>query len=129
MATQTGYSICSICDIGCQVRTESEDGRVTRVIAHDNPMLAKNICFKVSQRRVFTMPQIVCACRASEVGERGENRWQEISYEQAMDEIAERPEESGRRVRTRGMAVSTSGWKHPNHASCRPTLYESVGRA
>ena len=29
------YSVCTICDIGCQLRTESVDGRVDRVIAHD----------------------------------------------------------------------------------------------
>ena len=46
MSTKMGYSICSICDIGCQVRTEATGGKVTRVIAHDNPLLAKNICFK-----------------------------------------------------------------------------------
>ena len=37
----TKYSVCTICDIGCQLRTESEDGKVSRVIAHDSPMLAK----------------------------------------------------------------------------------------
>ena len=30
MTTQTGYSICSICDIGCQVRTSSESAWATR---------------------------------------------------------------------------------------------------
>ena len=90
MTTQTGYSICSICDIGCQVRTESEDGRVTRVIAHDNPLLAKNICFKgVAAPSIHNAPDRL-RVPLKRVGERGENRWQEISYEQAMDEIAER---------------------------------------
>ena len=46
MSTKMGYSICSICDIGCQVRTEATGGKVTRVIAHAKPLLAKNICFK-----------------------------------------------------------------------------------
>ena len=55
MSTKMGYSICSICDIGCQVRTEATGGKVTRVIAHDNPLLAKNIFSKVLQRRAFTM--------------------------------------------------------------------------
>ena len=43
---RTGYSICSICDIGCQVRTTARDGRVERIQAHDSPALARNICYK-----------------------------------------------------------------------------------
>lgn len=110
MTTQTGYSICSIYGIGCQVRIESEDGRVARVIAHDNPLLAKNICFKgvaapsihnaLDRLRVPLKP----------VDERGENRWQEISYGQAMDEIAERLKKVVNECGPEGMAVSTSGW-------------------
>ena len=110
MTTQTGYSICSICDIGCQVRTESEDGRVTRVIAHDNPLLAKNICFKgVAAPSIHNAPDRL-RVPLKRVGERGENRWQEISYEQAMDEIAERLKKVVDEYGPEGMAVSTSGW-------------------
>ena len=110
MTTQTGYSICSICDIGCQVRTESEDGRVTRVIAHDNPLLAKNICFKgVAAPSIHNAPDRL-RVPLKRVGERGENRWQEISYEQAMDEIAERLKKVVNEFGPEGMAVSTSGW-------------------
>tara|TARA_B100000073_G_scaffold302990_1_gene270770 strand:- start:228 stop:2414 length:2187 start_codon:yes stop_codon:yes gene_type:complete len=110
MTTQTGYSICSICDIGCQVRTESEDGRVTRIIAHDNPLLAKNICFKgVAAPSIHNAPDRL-RVPLKRVGERGENRWQEISYEQAMDEIAERLKKVVSEYGPEGMAVSTSGW-------------------
>ncbi|MEM6710363.1 MAG: hypothetical protein AAF648_16410 [Pseudomonadota bacterium] len=43
MSERTTYSVCTICDFGCQLRTVASDGRVTRVLAHDNPMLARNI--------------------------------------------------------------------------------------
>ena len=43
---RTGYSICSICDIGCQLRTTAKDGQVERIQAHDSPALARNICYK-----------------------------------------------------------------------------------
>ena len=38
---KSAYSVCTICDIGCQLRTESIAGRVDRVIAHDNPVQRK----------------------------------------------------------------------------------------
>ncbi len=109
-AVETRYSVCTICDIGCQLRTEAVDGKVTRVIAHDNPMLAQNICFKG-----VTAPEIHnhkdrLRVPLKRVGERGEDRWEEISYEQAMDEIAERLRAVVDKYGPESFAVSTSGW-------------------
>ena len=90
MSKETRYSVCTVCDIGCQLRTEAEDGKVTRVIAHDNPMLAKNICFKgVAVPQIHNHKERI-KVPLKRVGERGEDKWEEISYEQAMDEIAEK---------------------------------------
>ena len=44
--TRTGYNVCTICDIGCQVRTTTEHGVVTKDEQHDNQMQANNICYK-----------------------------------------------------------------------------------
>ena len=82
------YSVCTICDIGCQLRTESVDGRVDRVIAHDNPVLAKNICFKGTAAPHIHNHTERLRTPLKRVGERGKDNWEEISYEQAMDEIA-----------------------------------------
>jgi len=83
MSNDTKYSVCTICDIGCQLRTEAEDGKVKRVIAHDNPMLANNICFKgVAAPSVHNHPDRLRK-PLKRVGKRGEDKWEEISYEQA----------------------------------------------
>jgi len=37
--SETKYSVCTICDIGCQLRSEAKDGKLERVIAHDNPTM------------------------------------------------------------------------------------------
>ena len=44
------------------------------------------------------------------MGERGQDSWQEISYEQALDEIAERLQGIVDRFGPEALAVSTSGW-------------------
>jgi anaerobic selenocysteine-containing dehydrogenase len=88
----------------------AEDGKLSQVIAHDNPMLAKNICFKGTAAPDIHNHNDRIRKPLKRVGARGEDRWEEISYEQAMDEIAERlagiVEEHG----AESMAVSTSGW-------------------
>ena len=110
MGAEAKYSVCSICDIGCQVRTEVKDGKVSRVIAHDNPMLAKNICFKgVAAPSIHNHPDRLRK-PLKRVGERGEDKWEEISYEQAMDEIAERLKKIVAKYGPESFATSTSGW-------------------
>ena len=107
--TETKYSVCTICDIGCQLRTETTNGKVSRVIAHDSPMLAKNICYKGT-----AAPHIHNHADRLRVplkrGECGADSWQEISYEQAMDEIAERLQRVVDQYGPEALAVSTSGW-------------------
>lgn len=110
IATDHKYSVCTICDIGCQLRTEVEDGRVKRVIAHDNPMLAANICYKgVAAPEIHNHAERLTV-PLKRVGERGEDKWEEISYEQAMDEIAERLQKVVDDYGPEAVAVSTSGW-------------------
>tara|TARA_B100001093_G_scaffold429246_1_gene424374 strand:- start:199 stop:390 length:192 start_codon:yes stop_codon:yes gene_type:complete len=60
---------------------------VPRVIAHDNALLAKNICFKgVAAPSIHNAPDRL-RVPLKRVGERGENRWQEISYNLLYDEV------------------------------------------
>ena len=108
--TRTGYSVCTICDIGCQLRTTTEDGVVTKVEQHDNPLLAKNICYKgTAAPKIHNHPERL-RVPLKRVGERGEDRWQEISYEQAIAEIAERLQGVIDTHGPEAFAVSTSGW-------------------
>ncbi len=109
-ASATKYSVCTVCDIGCQLRTEAKDGKVSRVIAHDNPMLAKNICYKGTAVPHIHNHADRIKTPLKRVGERGADQWEEISYEQAMDEIAQRLQGVVDRHGAEALAVSTSGW-------------------
>ena len=117
MPTTTKYSIC---DIGCQLHTEAEDGKVRRVLAHDNPMLARNICFKgVAAPHIHNHEDRI-RVPLKRVGDRGEDRWEEIPYDQAMDEIAARLKQVVEQYGPESLAVSTSGWNtQTTHATDR----------
>ena len=108
--TRSGYSVCTICDIGCQLRSFSEDGRLTEIKPHDSPAVARNICYKGTAAPRIHNHEDRLRVPLKRVGARGEDRWEEIPYEQAQGEIAER---LGRVVAEHGpeaLAVSTSGW-------------------
>ncbi len=107
---RTGYTVCSICDIGCQLRAESVDGRLERMRAHDSPVLAKNVCYKGTAAPHVHNHADRLRVPLKRVGARGEDRWEEISYEQAMDEIAERLRGVIDAHGAEAFAVSTSGW-------------------
>ncbi|MEM7218662.1 MAG: molybdopterin-dependent oxidoreductase [Pseudomonadota bacterium] len=108
--THTRYSVCTICDIGCQFRSVAKDGQLAKVVAHDNPMLAKNICYKGTAAPHIHNHGERLRKPLKRVGERGSDQWEEISYEQAMDEIAERLSGIVDRHGPESFAVSTSGW-------------------
>ena len=106
-------TLCSGCDIYCQVKTEvPESGLVgdVRVQAMDPRPLRANICMK----GVHAPSGFAHAGRVTRplkrVGERGAGQWQEIGWEQAMDEIAERLKDITQRYGPEALAVSTSQW-------------------
>lgn len=105
------YVVCTVCDIGCQLRASvDDDGRLQAVRQHDNPALAKHICYKgTAAPHIHNHPDRLTV-PLKRVGERGEDRWEEISYEQAMDEIAEKLKGIVAEYGPEAFAVSTSGW-------------------
>lgn len=104
------YSVCTICDIGCQLRAETENGKLKRMIAHDNPALARNVCYKGTAAPHVHNHSERLTKPLKRVGERGSDQWEEISYEQAIKEIAERLQTVVDRYGPESFVVSTSGW-------------------
>lgn len=81
-----------------------------RVLAHDHPVLAQNICYKgVAAPDIHNHAERI-RTPLKRIGGRGEDRWIEIPYEQAMDEIAQRLKAIVERYGPESFAVSTSGW-------------------
>ena len=102
--------LCSSCDIYCQVRVDVEDGRVVRVKALDPRPLRSNICMKgVHAPSGFAHPDRVLH-PLKRTGERGEGRWQRVTWGEALDEIAERLRAVVDRYGPEGLAVATSQW-------------------
>ncbi len=108
--TRTGYTVCTICDIGCQLRAFGVDGRVTEIKAHDSPAVARNVCYKGTAAPRIHNHADRLRVPLKRAGARGEDRWEEISYDQAMDEITERLAAVVAAYGPEALAVSTSGW-------------------
>jgi anaerobic selenocysteine-containing dehydrogenase len=102
--------VCASCDIACQLRAEVQDGWVVRVKSHPNPLLRDNICMKgIYAPKGFAHPDRVLH-PLRRVGERGDGRWQRVSWDDAMGEIAERLQRVVALHGPEALAVSTSQW-------------------
>ena len=122
-----GDVVCTICDIGCQLKAESVDGVVTKVRPHDHPMLRKNVCYKGTAAPHIHNHADRLRVPLKRVGERGEDRWEEISYEQAMDEIAERLQDVVDQYGPEAFAASTSGWNTQTTHGCDRRFMNALG--
>lgn len=115
--------LCSGCDIYCQVIAERpESGLVGDVIvkAVDPRPLRANICMKgVHAPAGFSHPDRVIH-PLKRVGGRGEGKWTQIGWDEAMDDIAARLSRVVDAYGPEGFAVSTSPWNtQTDNGACR----------
>jgi len=84
-------SICRMCHGVCGVLVHLEDGRVTKVTGDkDHPMSKGYICSKgvASVDYVYHPDRLRYPLKRA--GERGKNKWERISWDEALDTIAEK---------------------------------------
>ena len=129
---RTGYSVCSICDIGCQLRTTAKDGLVERIQAHDSPALARNICYKGTAAPHIHNHADRLRVPLKRVGARGEDRWVAMACRsddewRALCDVMERPDLVARRDETEVVDAAIVEWTRVREASEIEQLLQSRG--
>lgn len=99
MAKTTTRTVCGLPDyMGCGLSVEVEDGIITRVRPGDFPDPAdRGVCPKglASRRMVYHPDRLKYPLKRS--GQRGEGKWQRVSWDEALTDIAARLQEIGQR--------------------------------
>jgi thiosulfate reductase / polysulfide reductase chain A len=88
---QVFRSVCRSCHGGCAALLTVKDGRLTKVRpAPDSPFNCGQMCVKglATPELVYHPSRLRAPLKRD--GERGSNRWKEISWDTALDEIAAR---------------------------------------
>ena len=101
-------SICQSCHCNCGVMVHLEDGRVTRVTGDPNhPMNQGFICIKgrAQPELLYHPDRLKYPLRRS--SDKGEGKWQRVSWDEALDEISERFKEVQEKYGTESIAVIT----------------------
>ena len=100
--------VCGSCDGFCPVAAKVEDGRVVKVTTRDHPILKDVICMKGGfAPKSFAHPDRILH-PLKRVGARGDNHWQQVSWDEAMDDIAERLKKVIERYGPEAFAVGQS---------------------
>ena len=82
--------VCHSCDSFCPLGAKTEDGRVVKVTTRDHPFFKDVICMKGAYApKSFAHPDRLMQ-PLRRVGERGEGKWETVSWDTAMDDIAAR---------------------------------------
>jgi anaerobic selenocysteine-containing dehydrogenase len=88
----TRHSVCALdCPDACSLLVEVEDGRATRLRGNpDHPVTRGFLCGKVAQylEREYSPQRLLYPQKR--IGEKGEGRFARISWDEALDTIAER---------------------------------------
>jgi anaerobic selenocysteine-containing dehydrogenase len=108
--TEQKRVLCSSCDIYCQVIAEFSANGTPRIKATDNAPFRANICMKgVHAPEGFGHPDRV-RFPFRRLGERGSGRWEQVTWDKALDDIAARLSAVTEKYGPEGFAVSASPW-------------------
>ena len=83
--------ICTFCNCNCGVLAHVKDGKIVRIAGNrDNPSSGGYTCQrpKYAIKWLYHPEQLKYPLKRK--GTRGENKWERISWDQALDEIAEK---------------------------------------
>ncbi len=101
-------SICQACHCNCGVLVHVEDGKVTRVTGDpDHPMNHGFICVKgqAQPELLYHPDRLKYPLRST--GQKGEGKWQRVSWDEALDAIAEKLTDIQAKYGAESIAVMT----------------------
>ncbi len=90
-AEQVTKTACYLCHGGCVLSAHIADGKLTKLEGDpDGPYNLGAICEKALSAKQYIYSPYRLKYPLKRIGERGEGKWQRISWDEALDTIAER---------------------------------------
>jgi anaerobic selenocysteine-containing dehydrogenase len=101
--------VCTSCDGFCPVAVKVDGGQAIKVTTRDHPLLKDVLCMKGAYApKSFAHPSRLLK-PLKRVGARGDGNWQEVSWDTAMDDIADRLKAVISKYGPEAFAVGQSG--------------------
>ena len=104
---RTVYSMCGMCAVRCALEVTVEDGRVTWLQGNPHDVaLGTSLCAKGSAGLAFEFDDQRPQSPLIRSGPRGGGRWRRVSWDEALDYIADKLHETIETFGGRGIALS-----------------------
>ncbi len=103
---------CMFCHRNCGALVHIEDGQVIKVEADPNqPMSRGNVCHKLPTAIEFHYHADRLKHPLKRIGDRGEGKWERTTWEQALDEIAEKLSQLKKRYGAETLAMGRGTYR------------------
>jgi thiosulfate reductase/polysulfide reductase chain A len=117
MATEIKKVVCGMCASHCRYKVKVEDGRL---IGYDREGVKDSMMAQMWARVIGGCPRANAAAEfmyhpkrlnypMKRTGKRGQDRWERITWEQALDEIAEGLDKIRKKYGPEALAITSSG--------------------
>src|SRR4030042_2724353 len=104
---ETKRSICTMCGLNCGILVYVTGGRIVKIAGNpDNPISRGFVCKRIASAIQWLYHPDQLKYPLKRIGKRGEGKWARITYEEALDEIAEKLKELKKKHGAHTLAVS-----------------------
>ncbi|MGE5505183.1 MAG: molybdopterin-containing oxidoreductase family protein [Actinomycetota bacterium] len=104
------FSICGMCAVRCPIEVQVEDGQVAWLQGNPNdPAMGASLCPKGAAGIAFLNDDERPQRPMIREGRRGEGKWREVGWDEALDYVGSRLRSVRDRLGSRGVALSDRG--------------------
>ena len=122
MSAQKVFSICGMCTVRCPIMVETEHGEVTFIQGNPNiPAMKGAVCPRGAAGKALIMDRERPQAPMIREGARGEGKWRETGWDEALDYVAEKLKSVTAHYGARSIALSDRGG--PFHDFHKALLY------
>ncbi|MEK8015537.1 MAG: molybdopterin-dependent oxidoreductase [Candidatus Parabeggiatoa sp.] len=109
---KTFKSVCRICHGGCSMLLSVKNGKLIKVKPAESPFNRGQMCIKghYTPEMMYHPSRLLSPLKR--IGNRGENKWQEIDWDTALDEIADKLDNIRRTLGPESIALGQGTGRH-----------------
>ncbi|BBO72238.1 thiosulfate reductase [Desulfosarcina alkanivorans] len=115
MTTSKAFSICGMCTARCPIQVDSENGTVKRIRGNPHVPAMTGVCPRGVAGTALIEDSERPQTPLIRTGERGEGKWREASWDEALDYVAGRLTKIKEKYGARGIAFSDRGGPFRDH--------------
>lgn len=110
MPESSVFSICGMCTVRCPIRVDVVNGRVSLIQGNANiPAMKGAVCPRGAAGAALVNDSERPQMPLIRVGARGEGRWRQVSWDEALDYVAEKLQQVTAEYGARAIALSDRG--------------------